>query len=145
MKQFLREAFKITPFHIAILAGFAALKYFLNETELEEKLKKPLLWAGLALGVIFVSAAGIQGFIESKIDASNSDETKEKYHKIAKRLTPFTSFGTGAFFVFWLIITMYIFTPTTWQMALFFIVGVVIGNIARHLKANRVTQVEKAD
>lgn len=145
MKQFLRAAFKITPFQIAILAGFAALKYFLSETELEEKLKKPLIWAGLALGVIFVSAAGIQGLIENKIDASNSDETKENYHKIAKRLTLFTSFGTGAFFVFWLIITMCILTPTTWLMALFFIAGVVIGNIARHLKANRVTQVKKTD
>ena len=83
----------------------------------------------LAMGALFFITVGINGIIENKQDVLEPDATREKYKAIEKKYAPILSAGLYFPALTFLILFMYMITPTSKGMFIAFISGILIRNI----------------
>jgi len=132
MKQFFKAIFRITPLQVVVIAFFSLLKYLINRYNFSEALRQPMVYILLGFGLVFIFSVGIYGLFENKQDLSESERTRQKYAKLEKRFSGLLDLGIWLPTLLAAALFFYIVAPTTIQMFIFMLGGILFGNLVEY-------------
>jgi hypothetical protein len=140
MKKFLLTVFKVSLFQILIIGVLAAIKYFLKEYKIIEKIEWPYIWVLLCAGVLFVLAISIRGIVENQGHSMESWEAQPRTNFKRKFLVGLAKWGMVIPTAMAFILYLYIILPSSWLMAVFLYAAIVLRNCFEFFSKKEATE-----